>query len=315
MKTLELIGREVASGLRFPEGPIALPDGSVILVEIAAGRLTRISASGKTSVIANVGGGPNGAAIGPDGACYICNNGGSTWVGHHDGLLRPTLKAADYSGGRIERIDLSTGRADRIYDGCNDVGLRGPNDLVFDGSGGFWFTDLGKVHERQIDRGAVFYAKADGSSITALIFPIMTPNGVGLSADEQALYVADTEGARLWTFNLTGSGKVKLEGWPSPNGGNVLYACSHYCRLDSLAVEAGGNICVATLINGGITVISPQGALVEFWKTSDPYCTNICFGGPALRTAYITLSGYGSLIAVDWPRPGLPLNFFSSASR
>jgi gluconolactonase len=284
------------------------------VVEIAAGRLTRIAPGGKTSVVADLGGGPNGAAIGPDGACYVCNNGGFTWIERDDGLLRPTLKAPDYSGGRIERVDLMSGRSEHLYDTCNGVGLRGPNDLVFDRMGGLWFTDLGKVHERHIDRGAIFYAKADGSSITEPIFPITTPNGVGLSPDERMVYAAETEGARLWGFPVTEPGKVKLEPWPSPNGGRLLYARSRYCRFDSLAVEANGNVCVATLIDGGITVISPQGEAIEFWKTPDPYCTNICFGGPQLRTAYITLSGYGSVIAIDWPRPGLPLNFLSSAA-
>lgn len=312
MKMLKLKGREVANGLRFPEGPVALADGSVIVVEIAAGRLTRITPDGRKNTVAALGGGPNGAAIGPDGHCYICNNGGFTWVEHLDGLLRPTLKAEDYSGGRIERVNLTTGKSERVYDSCNNIPLKGPNDLVFDSSGGFWFTDLGKVHERQIDRGAVYYATADGRSIKEPIFPITTPNGVGLSKDQKTVYVAETEGARLWSFETSGSGEIVKHPWPSPNGGSILYGWGNYRRFDSLAVEAAGNICVATLIKGGITVISPQGELVEFWETPDPYCTNICFGGPDLRTAFITLSGYGSLIAVDWPRSGLPLHFLNT---
>ena len=95
--------REIASGLLFPEGPIAMPDGSVILVEIARGTLSRVTPDGKIEVIAETGGGPNGAAIGPDGAVYICNNGGFEW---HDvnGLLFAGDIAEDYSGGRIERV-------------------------------------------------------------------------------------------------------------------------------------------------------------------------------------------------------------------
>jgi gluconolactonase len=314
MKKLKLQGREVTDGLRFPEGPIALPDGSVIVVEIAGGRLTRVHPDGKKTTISELGGGPNGAAIGPDGHCYVCNNGGFTWVEHPDGLLRPTLKAADYSGGRIERINLTTGKFERLYDSCAGEKLKGPNDIVFDKSGGFWFTDLGKVHERQTDRGAVYYATPDGRSVAEPIFPFVTPNGVGLSPDEKTVYVAETEGARLWAFGSPGHGQIKKQAWPSPNGGALLFGWASYRRFDSMAVEANGNICVATLIHGGISVISPQGELVEFWETPDPYCTNICFGGPDLRTAYITLSGYGSLLAVEWPRPGLPLNFLNTPS-
>jgi gluconolactonase len=60
-------------------------------------------------------------------------------------------------------------------------------------------------------------------------------------------------------------------------------------------------------VRGGVSVISPEGALVEFHEAPEPYCTNICFGGHDMKTAYITLAGTGRLIAVDWPRPGLAL--------
>ena len=79
--------------------------------------------------------------------------------------------------------------------------------------------------------------------------------------------------------------------------------------FDSLAVDGAGNVCVATLVNGGITVISPDGGSIEHVPTSDPITTNICFGGPDLRTAYVTLSGTGRLVALDWPRPGLRLAY------
>jgi gluconolactonase len=76
-----------------------------------------------------------------------------------------------------------------------------------------------------------------------------------------------------------------------------------------MALEANGNICVATLVTGGITVFSPQGEKLEYCQGPEPYCTNICFGGEDMRTAYITLSGTGRLVAVDWPRPGLKLEY------
>ena len=79
--------------------------------------------------------------------------------------------------------------------------------------------------------------------------------------------------------------------------------------LDSMAVDSAGNVCVATLMTSGISVISPDGASVEHLPTPDPLTTNICFGGPDLRTAYITLTGLGTLVAMDWPRPGLKLHY------
>src|SRR5687768_18621708 len=80
--------RELATGLQFPEGPIAMPDGSVLLVEIRRGTLSRVDTDGKVAVVADLGGGPNGAAIGPDGACYVVNNGGFLWS-ELDGLQIP----------------------------------------------------------------------------------------------------------------------------------------------------------------------------------------------------------------------------------
>jgi gluconolactonase len=112
--------REITTGLRFPEGPVAMPDGSVLVVEIERRSLTRVLPDGRKEVVATPGGGPNGAAIGPDGKCYICNNGGFEFVQTEHGL-RPVVQAWDYSGGRIERIDLQTGAVEVLYRGTPDT--------------------------------------------------------------------------------------------------------------------------------------------------------------------------------------------------
>jgi len=303
--------RVIAEGLRFPEGPIAMPDGSVLLVEIARGTLTRVHPDGRKEVVAETGGGPNGAAIGPDGACYICNNGGFRWHEDDDGL-RPVLQADDYSGGRIERVDLANGEVTVLYTHCGEVALRGPNDIVFDAHGGFWFTDLGKVRDDDMDRGRVYYARADASHIHQGAFPFFFPNGIGLSPDGHTLYVAETPTARVWAFDITAPGELAKRPWPSPNGGRLLAGSANYQTFDSMAVDAAGNVCVATLMNGGITVISPDGASVEHVPFPDIYTTNICFGGDDLRTAYLTLSSSGRLIATQWPRSGLALNYLNT---
>ncbi|MCL2428724.1 MAG: SMP-30/gluconolactonase/LRE family protein [Alphaproteobacteria bacterium] len=298
----------LATGLRFPEGPVALEDGSIALVEVARGTITRVAPDGAVSVIADVGAGPNGLATGPDGALYVCNNGGFIW--HEEpGLLRPVGTPADYSGGRIERVDMKTGAIKVLYDRCGSHKLNGPNDIVFDRQGGFYFTDLGKVRPRDRDQGGVYYARPDGSSIVEVVHPILTPNGVGLSPDEQTLYVAETEGGRLWAFDIVEPGVIRRQPFPSPNGGRFLFNQAGYHRFDSLAVDAAGNVCVATLMSGAITVIAPDGRLVRSVKMPDVYTTNICFGGPGMKTAYITLSGSGRLVAVPWEEPGLKLNF------
>jgi gluconolactonase len=302
----KLQGRLIATGLGFPEGPVALPDGSVLFVEIAAGRLTRVLPDGELQVIAQLGGGPNGAAIGPDGYCYVCNNGGFNWR-TDDGFTRPIGEATDYKGGSIQRVELTTGKVETLYTHCDGIPLHGPNDIVFDSQGGFWFTDFGKKFADRMMHGAVYYARTDGAFICRRAFPVLTPNGVGLSPDGGTLYVSETETSRLWSYPVTAPGELELQPFPSPNGGRLVQGLPGYQRFDSLAVEEGGNVCVATLVRGGISVFSPGGELVEFHEASEGYCTNICFGGQDMRTAYITLSGYGQLLAVNWPRPGLRL--------
>ncbi|RYZ01721.1 MAG: SMP-30/gluconolactonase/LRE family protein [Comamonadaceae bacterium] len=307
MKSLKLEGRILAQGLRFPEGPVALPDGSVLVVEIEGGALQRVHADGRIERVAQLGGGPNGAALGPDGLCYVCNNGGFAWR-TDEGFTRPTGPGADYDGGAIQRVDLRSGQVETLYTHCDGVPLHGPNDLVFDADGGFWFTDFGKTHEDRIMRGAVYHARTDGRQIRRVVHPFLTPNGIGLSPDGRTLYVSETETGRLWAYPVTGQGRVDTAPWPSPNGGRLVHGLPGYQRFDSMAVEEGGNICVATLVRGGISVFSPDGELLEFHEAPEGYCTNICFGGADRRTAFITLSGYGQLMAVDWPRPGLALN-------
>lgn len=303
--------REVTAGLRFPEGPVAMADGSVLVTEIESGRLVRVMPDGTVAVAAELGGGPNGAAIGPDGACYVCNNGGFKWRTESDGFLRPVGKSDDYAGGSIQRVDLASGTVRTLYENCGGVPLRGPNDIVFDDDGGFWFTDFGKAYDRLFDRGAVFYARIDGSFIVEAAFPMITPNGIGLSPDGRTLYVAESDTGKFWSFPVLGPGQLGKEPWPSPAGGRFLHAVRQYQRYDSLAVEASGNVCVATMgaggVAAGVAVFAPDGAPLEFHRAPEFYCTNIAFGGSDLRTAFITLSGTGRLVAVEWPRPGLPL--------
>ena len=302
--------REIASGLRFPEGPVALPDGSVLLVEIARGTLSRVTPDGRVQVVATPGGGPNGAALGPDGRVWLCNNGGFRWH-ERDGRLFPGLQDAGYAGGRIERVDLASGRVETVYTEADGVALRGPNDLVFDSAGGFWFTDHGKLRRRDRDRTGVFYATADGRTIREAIFPLDMPNGIGLSPDGRTLYVAETPPARLWAYDVVAPGELSPDRAVPWAQGRMLAGLAAYAHFDSLAVEACGNVCVATIAKAGITVFAPDGALVEHVAMPDILTTNICFGGPDLRTAFVTLSSLGKLVAVDWPRPGLPLNYLN----
>jgi gluconolactonase len=296
--------RELATGLLFPEGPVAMPDGSIVLVEIRRGTLSRVTPDGQVEVVAELGGGPNGAAIGPDGAAYICNNGGFAWTKVGDMVVPLDLETRssqppDFEGGWIERVDLATGESKVLYRDCDGNRFTSPNDIVFDADGGFWFTDLGKTRPREMDRGGLYYARPDGSSVEEIAFGLLGANGVGLSPGGDRVYVAESYTGRLWAWDLEAPGKVR------DRGGTCLLATTGH--FDSLAVEADGTVVIAA-IGDGLCCYRPGGGH-EYVPMPDPFTTNVCFGGGDLRTAYVTLSGAGQLVAADWPRPGLELAF------
>jgi gluconolactonase len=338
----------VTDGLGYPEGPVYLPDGDVLVTEIKTGKLTRVCPDGTKTTVAHLGGGPNSAAIGPDGAAYICNDGGFEFfrldqvlnaVVGQGTLPAPVMQAAaailvtgdappDYKGGSIQRVDLTTGEFSTLYSGFVTPGrsmlavdtntLKSPDDLIFDSSGGFWFTDWGKQHGRSRDMTGVYYAQPDGSSIQEMIYPLAAPNGIVLSPKQDRLYVAETFSQRVLYWDLAGPGKI-VPNQHSLNGGHVLFA-GFPGMLDSMAVDEQGNLYVATLaanglapVDSGLTIVSPDGELLEFMQVSvglpDPMPSNICFGGPDMKTAYITMGGTGRLVKCQMSIPGLKLAF------
>ncbi|MFV0306798.1 MAG: SMP-30/gluconolactonase/LRE family protein [Desertimonas sp.] len=298
---------EIAHGLRFPEGPIAMPDGSVVLVEMFGERLSRVGSDGAVTTVAEIAGGPNGAAVGPDGAFYVCNNGRCFTPVDLGGMVLPGPFDPDrYIGGRVQRVDAVSGEVTDLYTHCDGRPLRAPNDLVMDGRGGFYFTDHGiRDHAaRTSDLTGIYYARCDGSAISEVVFPVEAPNGIGLSPDGDVLYWAETQHGRVFQRRVEGPGEVIK---PPPLEPGLLCGLADMQLLDSLAVDGDGWVCVATILNGGVTAVSPDGATVEHHATDDLLTTNVCFGGEDLRTAYVTLSSSGRLVSMRWPRPGLRL--------
>src|SRR5262249_54961091 len=140
--------RTVTTGLRFPEGPVALDDGSVLVVEIEGGALNRVQPDGSQHPI-DCGGGPNGAALGPDGAVYVDNDGGLR-VKTEEGIRFPYTGADGNEGGFVQRVDIDTGEVTTVFTHADGERLGGLNDIVFDVTGSCYIVDTG--------RGAIHYA-------------------------------------------------------------------------------------------------------------------------------------------------------------
>jgi gluconolactonase len=299
----------IGSDLGCPEGPVICDDGSVLTVDIDSGRILRITESG-VAAVATTGGGPNGLAIGPDGLGYVANNGGFLWT-EFGGIRLPMDLAThsneppDFAGGWIEKVDLNSGEVTVLARSCGTKRLTGPNDLIFDEVGGLWFTDHGKLRATNVDRGGLYYLPP-GGEVQEIAYPLLGPNGVGLSPDCRRVYVAETMTGRVWAWDLAGPGELRsaAASLAVPHGGTCIVATPF--TLDSLAVEADGRIVIGG-IGDGLVVVTPDGQEVDVHPIPGDVTTNIAFGGTDHRRAVITLSGSGRVAETTWPRPGLQL--------
>jgi gluconolactonase len=291
------------SDLAYPEGPVYCRDGSVLLVEIKGQCLTRILPSGERHVVADLPGGPNGAAIGPDidgePTVYVCNNGGMQWIPYPPPPSDPPPQGwapklwvsgpqpADYETGKLQSVGLASGTARDLFTETTippaypplpftrwdpPFSLRGPDDLVVDREGGMWISDFGKQRARDWDVTGVYYMSPDRSTLRQAVYPLNSPNGIALSPDGEWLYVALSYERRIVKYRVGPNGSFL----PNPKTLDGSYcvtgALPGISVLDSMAVDCEGNLYVATMIpegydptvTGGITVISPDGGDVEF---------------------------------------------------
>ncbi|MGC3979649.1 MAG: SMP-30/gluconolactonase/LRE family protein [Steroidobacteraceae bacterium] len=298
----------VAEGLQAPEAPKPQTDGSILVCEMARGTLSRVT-KGNIEVIAELGGAPNGVAIGPDGAAYVCNNGGFKFA-RQGALIMPSGPLDKPGIASLQRVDLRTGQHRDLYLKLGDQPLRAPNDLVFDHSGGFWFTDPGAVVAGQAQSGSINWAKADGSQIK-FVCGLPQVNGIALSANGKTLFVATTRSPQIHAFTIVAPGELLKDA----KGTAISRIHAHgmdNTGFDSLALDSQGYLAVGTLNfadtgTGCITVIAPDGRSerVDF---PEKFVTSIGFGGKDRRTAFITLTTSGKLVSMEWPRAGLALN-------
>lgn len=298
--------RVVASGLQFPEGLCVTGSGALLFVEIAAGTLRRLAPDGRLSTIAQLGGGPNGCAIGPDGAAYVTNNGGLAFARTADGRLGFSGVPASYRSGSIQRVDLASGKVTTLYTQCNGIALKGPNDLVFDRAGDIWFTDTGKIRPRDRDQGGLYWCRADGSEIREIAYPLNAPNGIALAPGGNRLLVALQDKRQIVAYDIAAPGRVA----PGPI---VVAAPAGAFSIDNIAVEQDGGIVAAAVGYGGLAALAPDGAVRDMIKLDDPVVTAVAFGGADRRTLYAALASTGRIVALDWPRPGLPSLFGAKA--
>jgi gluconolactonase len=279
--------RVLATGLRFPEGPVYLGAGRLVLTEIQGQCVTRF-ADGRCTPLARTGGGANGAALGGGGDVYVANNGGLS-TGPHGYWHAP-----DPIPGRIQRISV----AGAVSDWC--TALPGPpphrpNDLCFGPDGALYFTDPHNW-EDLANLGPGRLCRADATGRVELLAEIpFFPNGIAFAADHRILYVAQSVTQRILAFPWTPSGVgTPRELCALPRG-----------YPDGFCVAADGDLYVCGSLGDVLCVFDAEGRLketVEMAEGSEP--TNCCFGD---GTLYVTLAGTGELVGFDLGLEGLPL--------
>lgn len=264
----------IREGFTGTEGPLVLPDGSLIFTETVANRITRIGADGSTSTFLDNSNGANGLGFGPSGALYAVQ------------VLQPRVG-----------IIYPPERARTLAEQFEGAPFGRPNDLVVDRRGNVYFTDSGaaaKPDQPAPARPAVYRIGADGA-LERLASDIERPNGIQLSPDEKVLYVANTAGEHVLAYDIGADGRLgprrdfaRLEGWRKTDTGTSSGA-------DGLAVDSAGRLYVAS--TAGIQVFSARGEALGIIALPKPP-QNLAFAGPDKKTLYVVGRGAAYKIAV-----------------
>jgi gluconolactonase len=279
--------RVLATGLGFPEGPAALPDGSLVFTEIRGQCITRY-ADGNTSLVARTGGGPNGAAVDDDGVVWVANNGGlSLGPGGY-------WYAPEFTDGGIQRVTLGGTCAD-TGDLPGEAPHR-PNDVCFGPDGKLYFTDPRNWEDlANLKTGRIWRLDPETSQVDVLAEVPLFCNGIAFGPDATKLYVAQSMAMKLIEF-----------AWAPDGLGEVRdFAALERGFPDGFCFAADGDAYVCGSTADVLQIFDAEGVLketIEFPEHSEP--TNCCLAGGDL---YVTCSGAGELVAFDLGIEALPL--------
>lgn len=258
----------------FLEGPSFDRDGNLFCVDIAHGRLFRITLSGEWSVFAEYGGEPNGLKIHRDGRIFV----------------------ADAKRG-ILCFDAATGDREIVVDRAGHEPLHGVNDLVFASNGDLFFTDPG-YSAYQNPTGRVFRLRSSGE-LDLILDGLPLPNGLVLNREENLLYVALTRSNQVISIplrrNYAGIGKCSV----------FLNLSGSLTGPDGMALDEDGNLVVVHAGFGTVWVFSSLGEPVWRIKSSAGMrTTNVAYGGPGNRSLFITEAEQGVILRCEMQKPG-----------
>jgi gluconolactonase len=254
----------------FIEGPSFDREGNLWFVDIPFGRVFRADPHGTVAQIAEYDGQPNGLKIHADGRIFI----------------------ADFQNG-IMKLDPETGEVTNALRDCDTEGFKGCNDLHFGRDGSLYFTDQGQTG-LQDPTGRVYRWHPDTGALTCLIGKVPSPNGLVLDLQEHVLFLAVTRANAVWRLPLSPSGRVN-------KAGLFLQFSGGRAGPDGLALTSENGVVVCQTGMGLVWVHDALGRPIAVVRSSRGLgTTNCAFGGPDLRTLFITESDTGTILKVDF---------------
>ena len=264
----------LASGFHFPEGPSLDEDGNLYLVNLSTNIVNKISPDGEVSVVMDVGGVNNGAILDKEGNLFIACTG------------RKAILKIDTEGGLSVVTAMSDGDS-----------LLGPNDFAWDEQGRLYFTDP-KGSSKNNPIGRIHYIDLDGKT-KQFAEGFAFPNGLAFDLDKTHLYLAETNNFRIWRFEVNEDGTAGEK--------ELFFYMGEKVLADGMKLDVQGNLWIAVYTNSELWCISPEGKIINMIPIPGEHPTNLVFGGPDMRTAWVTVheSESGKVFTLRMPVAGV----------